>query len=75
MVYRGSVLGLHSPSKADNAFKDNAKDSTSISTESASGSAMAPTTFALSKGAVKSIELETSRVVGSYFHNINHFGR
>ena len=44
MVYRGSVLGLHSPSKADNVFKDNAKDSISTS---ASGSAMVPTTFAL----------------------------
>jgi hypothetical protein len=44
MVYRGSALGLHSPSKADNAFKDDAKDSISMP---ASGSAMAPTTFAL----------------------------
>jgi hypothetical protein len=44
MVYRGGVLGLHSPSKADNAFKDNAKDSISTS---ASGSATAPTTIVL----------------------------
>jgi hypothetical protein len=44
MVYSGSVLGLHSPSKANDAFEDDAKDSISMSVSS---SAMAPMTFAL----------------------------